>query len=399
MVARCGRKTHISRKGTGSFKEVSIRHPDQIISFNQLIMTRLNSELISLLQNGTIIPAHPLALNAQRQLDEKRQRRLTRYYMSAGAGGVAVGVHTTQFEIRKPAINLYEEVLRLAAEEIANARSTRPFIKVAGIVGPTDSAAREAELAVGYDYHLGLVSLGGLSGHSESELIRHVKAVSEIIPVFGFYLQPAVGGRVLSYKFWSEFAEINNVIAIKVAAFNRYQTLDVVRAVCTSSRKDEIALYTGNDDNIVADLLTPYRFTINGKQVEKKFVGGLLGHWAVWTKMAVALLNEIKEAGADEMKGTLIKDLLSRGVEVTDMNEVIFDARNSFHGCIPGIHEVLRRQGLLEGTWCLDPNEKLSPGQTEEIERIYRMYPHLTDDSFVKSFLENDKKDHTVASD
>jgi dihydrodipicolinate synthase/N-acetylneuraminate lyase len=362
-------------------------------------MTRLNSELSSLLQNGTIIPAHPLALNAQRQLDEKRQRRLTRYYMSAGAGGVAVGVHTTQFEIRKPAINLYEEVLRLAAEEIANARSTRPFIKVAGIVGPTDSAAREAELAVGYDYHLGLVSLGGLSGHSESELIRHVKAVSEIIPVFGFYLQPAVGGRVLSYKFWSEFAEINNVIAIKVAAFNRYQTLDVVRAVCTSSRKDEIALYTGNDDNIVADLLTPYRFTINGKQVEKKFVGGLLGHWAVWTKMAVALLNEIKEAGADEMKGTLIKDLLSRGVEVTDMNEVIFDARNSFHGCIPGIHEVLRRQGLLEGTWCLDPNEKLSPGQTEEIERIYRMYPHLTDDSFVKSFLENDKKDHTVASD
>jgi hypothetical protein len=354
-------------------------------------MPVLNIEVFNLLQSGTIIPAHPLALDEHRQLDEQRQRRLTRYYIAAGAGGVAVGVHTTQFDIRKPAINLYEKVLSLAAEEIAAVKSDRAFIKVAGIVGPTASALKEAELASGYGYHLGLVSLGGLSTYSEAELIRHVKAVSEIIPVFGFYLQPAVGGRILSYRFWKEFAEIKNVMAIKVAAFNRYQTLDVVRAVCGSSRKDEIALYTGNDDNIVADLLTPYRFMINGKQVEKSFVGGLLGHWAVWTKTAVALLNEIKRSAPAEVEGTLIKDLLSRGIEVTDMNEVIFDARNAFHGCIPGIHEVLRRQGLLEGIWCLDPDEKLSPGQMEEIDRIYKMYSHLTDDSFVTSFLEEDK--------
>lgn len=266
----------------------------------------------------------------------------------------------------------------------------RPFLKIAGVVGATAAAIKEAELAIKYGYHLGLLSLGGLSTYSETDLIRHVQAVSEIMPVFGFYLQPAVGGRVLSYRFWREFAEIKNVQAIKVAAFNRYQTLDVARAVCGSSRKDEIALYTGNDDNIVADLLTPYRFTIAGKQVEKRFVGGLLGHWAVWTRKAVALLNEIKTSSFDGTPD--IEELLSKGIEVTDMNEVIFDARNSFHGCIPGIHEVLRRQGLLEGRWCLDPHEELSPGQAEEIDRVCEMYPHLTDDGFVQEFLEKDKK-------
>ncbi|MCW3078616.1 dihydrodipicolinate synthase family protein [Segetibacter sp.] len=350
----------------------------------------LQSTIKELLHKGTIIPAHPLALDANRTLDEERQRRLTRYYMAAGAGGVAVGVHTTQFEIRKPEINLLETVYKLAAEEIERAQLNRPFAKVAGIVGPTEQATREAELAVQYGYHIGLVSLGGLKEYSEADLIKHVRAVAEIIPVFGFYLQPAVGGRILSYDFWKEFAQIENVQAIKVAAFNRYQTLDVVRAVCGSPRKDEIALYTGNDDNIVADLITPYRFSIDGQKVEKRFVGGLLGHWAVWTRKSVELLNEIKQSVAE--RSSDFEELLSKGIEVTDMNEVIFDARNAFHGCIPGIHEVLRRQGLLEGRWCLDPHEELSPGQMEEIDRVYKMYPHFTDDAFVKEFLEKDKE-------
>ena len=354
----------------------------------------LSTTVNELLHKGTIIPAHPLALDENRQLDEERQRRLTRYYISSGVGGVAVGVHTTQFEIRNPEVNLLEPVLRLAAEEIGKAQLNRPFIKVAGIVGNTPNAVKEAELAVKYNYHLGLVSLGGLNGYSEEELIENVRAVSEIIPVFGFYLQPAVGGRILSYKFWSDLVEIPNVHAIKVAAFNRYQTLDVVRSVCNSGRRNEIALYTGNDDNIVADLLTPYRFNVNGEIVEKRFVGGLLGHWAVWTKNAVELFNEIKQCLANNSSG--IEKLLSRGIEVTDMNAVLFDAKNSFRGCIPGIHEVLRRQGLLADTWCLDPKEKLSSGQMEEIDRIYKMYPQNTDDAFVKEFIKKDKNNFTV---
>lgn len=338
-----------------------------------------------LLQEGTVIPAHPLVLTQNRQLDEERQRRLTQYYIAAGAGGVAVGVHTTQFEIRKPEVNLYETVLQLAAEEIDKAQINRPFIKVAGIVGTTDKALKEAETAVKYGYDLGLVSMGGLQNYSEDELIKRTEEISKIIPVFGFYLQPAVGGRVLSYEFWRRFADIKNVHAIKVAAFNRYQTLDVVRAVCNSDRRNEIALYTGNDDNIVADLLTPYRFEVNGEKIEKRFVGGLLGHWAVWTKKAVELFNEIKQCLENNSIG--IENLLSKGIEVTDMNAVIFDAKNSFHGCIPGIHEVLRRQGLIEGRWCLNPQEELSAGQMEEIDRLYKMYPQNTDDDFVKSFL------------
>jgi hypothetical protein len=350
----------------------------------------LDKEISQLLHKGTVIPAHPLVLDENRTLDEERQRRLTRYYIASGAGGVAVGVHTTQFEIRKPEINLLETVLRLATEEIDKRQLSYPFIKVAGIVGPTPNAQREAELAVKYGYNLGLVSLGGLKDYSETDLIEHVRTVSEIIPVFGFYLQPAVGGRILSFNFWKHFVEIPNVHAIKVAAFNRYQTLDVVRAVCNSERRNQIALYTGNDDNIVGDLLTPYRFNINGEAVEKRFVGGLLGHWAVWTKKATELLSDIKECLANNCEG--IDSLLAKGIEVTDMNEVIFDARNSFHGCIPGIHEVLRRQGLLEGRWCLNPKEELSNGQMEEIDRIYKEYPELTDDEFVQLFLAEDKK-------
>ena len=356
----------------------------------------LNREIRELLHEGTVIPAHPLVLDENRTLDEERQRRLTRYYIACGAGGVAVGVHTTQFEIRKPQVNLLETVLRLATEEIDKAELSYPFIKVAGIVGPTPNALKEAEMAVKYGYDLGLVSLGGLNDYSETDLIGHVRTLSEIIPVFGFYLQPAVGGRILSFSFWRQFVEIPNVHAIKVAAFNRYQTVDVVRAVCNSQRRNQIALYTGNDDNIVADLLTPYRFNVNGELVKKRFVGGLLGHWAVWTKKATELLVAIKECLANNGEG--MDDLLALGTGVTDMNEVIFDARNSFHGCIPGIHEVLKRQGLLEGRWCLNRNEELSNGQFEEIDRIYKQYPEFTDDEFVKRFLAEDKKAIAVRS-
>jgi len=351
-------------------------------------MKKLDLAIHQFLQQGTVIPAHPLALNQQLELDEMRQRRLTRYYMASGAGGVAVGVHTTQFEIRRPEINLLEPVLRLAAEEIEKVNLKKPFIKVAGIVGPTQQAVKEAELAVKYGYHLGLVSMGGLSSYSEDELIKRAEEISNIIPVFGFYLQPAVGGRVLSYSFWEKFSAIPGIYAIKVAAFNRYQTLDVVRAVCSSPRRNEIALYTGNDDNIMADLITPYRFTINGEVIEKRFVGGLLGHYAVWTKTSVTLFNEIKQRIAHNSG---IENLLAKGIEVTDMNAAIFDAAHAFKGCIAGIHEVLRRQGLMEGTWCLNPEEKLSPAQSEEIDRVYKMYPYLTDDDFVRQFISEEQ--------
>lgn len=346
----------------------------------------LNNEIKDLLHKGTVIPAHPLALNASGKLDEKRQRGLTQYYMACGTGGVAVGVHTTQFEIRDPKINLFAPVLELAADEIEGASLTRPFIKVAGIVGPTRQAVAEAETAVKYGYHIGLLSPGGLQDLTEAQIIDRAKAVAEIIPVFGFYLQPSVGGRIFSYDFWHQFAQIPNVHAIKVAAFNRYQTLDVVRAVCSSGRHSEIALYTGNDDNIVADLLTTYRIDVGGRIVEKEFVGGLLGHWAVWTRKAVELLEEIKRCKANGRAG--VSELLTRGIEVTDMNAAIFDPSHSFHGCIPGIHEVLRRQGLLEGRWCLNPREELSPGQMEEIDRVCNAYPHLIDDAFVRELLE-----------
>ncbi|MDB5261032.1 MAG: dihydrodipicolinate synthetase [Adhaeribacter sp.] len=346
---------------------------------------QLNPEVKALLHEGTVIPAHPLALDENRRLDEDRQRGLTRYYMASGAGGVAVGVHSTQFEIRNPEINLYETVLKLAAEEIVAADLSRTFIKVAGIVGPTAQATKEAELAVYYGYDLGLLSMGGLHGWTEEQILDRVRTIAEIMPVFGFYLQPSVGGRIFTYDFWYQFAQIPNVQAIKVAAFNRYQTLDVVRAVCSSPRRNEIALYTGNDDNIIADLLTTYRFEVNGQTVEKDFVGGLLGHWAVWTKKAVELLAEIKAIKANGETG--LANLLTKNIAVTDMNAVIFDPAHNFHGCIPGIHEVLRRQGLMAGTWCLNPAEILSPGQLEEIDRVYAAYPDLVDDAFVQAFL------------
>lgn len=354
-------------------------------------MNQLSEQLKKHLHTGTVIPAHPLVLNADRQLDEEKQNRLTRYYIASGAGGVAVGVHSTQFEIREPEHNLYEKVLALAATEIAEANITRPFIKVAGICGPTEQAVNEAKIALKHGYDIGLLSMGGLQNWTEEQILDRVRAVAAVIPVFGFYLQPSVGGRIFSYDFWVEFANIENVEAIKCASFNRYQTLDVMRAVANSARCEQIAMYTGNDDNIVADLLTTYSFNVKGKTVSKSFIGGLLGHWAVWTSKAVELLNQIKAYRLDPTPQEA-NSLLTKGVEVTDTNAAMFDPSHNFHGCIPGIHQVLHRQGLLDGIWCLNPKEVLSEGQMEEIDRVYQAYPHLNDDNFVKDFLANDRK-------
>jgi dihydrodipicolinate synthase/N-acetylneuraminate lyase len=334
------------------------------------------------LGTGMVIPAHPLALNANRRLDERRQRALTRYYLSAGAGGLAIGVHTTQFAIREPRIGLFEPVLKLAADEMDRADRTRaePLVRIGGICGETAQAVREARLLSDLRYSAGLLSLAAARGLDDAALIAHCREIADTLPLIGFYLQPAVGGRVLSYGFWRQFAEIENVVAIKIAPFNRYQTLDVVRAVAESGR--DIALYTGNDDNIVMDLLTPYVFQVGGQSRERRIVGGLLGHWAVWTKRAVDLLEECHKAARHG--GAITKNLLQRNVEVTDCNAAFFDTANQFAGCIAGLHEVLRRQGLLDGIWCLDPEESLSPGQAEEIERVYRTYPHLNDDDFVR---------------
>ncbi len=328
-----------------------------------------NFDFRPVLNQGVAIPAHPLALDARRKLDERRQRALARYYMAAGVGGLAVGVHTTQFAIRDPEAGLFKPVLELAKEEMD--RALRPLVRIGGICGMTGQAVAEAALLRELGYHAGLLSLGALRDATAGGLIEHCEAVAEVIPVVGFYLQPSVGGRVLPQAFWRRFAEIENVVAVKIAPFNRYQTLDVVRAVIEAGR-DDIALYTGNDDSIVADFLTPFRF--EGK--ERRILGGLLGHWSVWTKRAVDLLDQCRGADATP-------ELLRLGMEVTDSNAAFFDAANGFRGCIAGLHEILRRQRLLEGLWCLDENEALSPGQMQEIDRVCRAYPHLNDDDFV----------------
>ncbi|MEZ4772691.1 MAG: dihydrodipicolinate synthase family protein [Bacteroidia bacterium] len=345
----------------------------------------LSPEKYQLLMEGTVIPAHPLALTEVRKLDEHSQRRLTRYYLAAGVGGLAVGVHTTQFAIRHPQHNLYEPVLRLAAEEVEKANLSRPVLKVAGVSGDTSQALGEARLAASLGYDLALVSLNGLGSWTEEALLDRARRLAEVMPLFGFYLQPAVGGKVLSYDYWKSFAEIPNVMAIKIAPFNRYQTLEVVRAVCDSSRRDEIALYTGNDDNIVLDLVTPYPFEREGKMYEKYIVGGLLGHWSVWTKTVVEIFEELKAIRQNHTP--LTPAWLSKSIAITDANAAFFDAANHFHGCIAGLHEVLRRQGLMQGIWCLDPHERLSPGQMEEINRVYAAYPWLNDDAFVREWL------------
>src|SRR5262249_2872199 len=325
------------------------------------------------LLSGLVIPAHPLALTAERKLDERRQRALTRYYLAAGAGGIAVGVHTTQFSIRNPKFALLRPVLELAMDEM---RGTE-VAKVAGVCGKRRQAEEEAKLAAGLGYEAVLLSLSALRDEPIPKLLEHARAIASIIPIIGFYLQSSVGGFSLGYEFWRDLTEIESLVAIKVAPFNRYQTLDVVRAVADSGRACEIALYTGNDDHILLDLLTEFDF--GGNRV--RFTGGLLGQWAVWTNTAVCHLDRVKRRAG-------LSELLTLAEQLTDANAAIFDPAHNFHGCIPGIHEVLRRQGLLEGRWCLDPREGLSPGQAGEIERVRKAYPHLQDDSFVQEHLD-----------
>lgn len=327
------------------------------------------------LREGLVIPAHPLALTSGRKLDERRQRALTRYYLASGAGGVAVGVHTTQFAIRDAKVGLYRPVLELAMEEAVSA----DVVKIAGVCGSLRQAIQEAELARLLGYDAVLLSMGGLNELDSDSLVEHAKAIAAVIPVVGFYLQPTVGGRLLSYEFWRDFAKIEGVVAIKMAPFNRYQTVDVVRGVIDSGRASEISLYTGNDDSILIDLLTQWNF--GGQSV--RIVGGLLGHWAVWTSKATLHLALAKSSGSH-----IPVELLTLAHQITDSNAAFFDPAHKFAGCIAGINEVLRRQGLLEGNWCLDEDESLSPGQGEEIDRVYKAYPHLHDDIFVHEHLD-----------
>jgi dihydrodipicolinate synthase/N-acetylneuraminate lyase len=346
------------------------------------------------LRQGGVIPAHPLALTSARKLDERRQRALTRYYLDAGAAGIAVGVHTTQFGIRDPKVALLRPVLELAAETSREweARNGRPVIRVAGVIGRTGQAMQEAKLARDLAYDVGLLGLGAWSRATDAELIAHAKRVGEIIPLMGFYLQPAVGGRRLAYSFWRRFVELESVVAIKIAPFNRYETLDVIRAVADAGRQREIALYTGNDDSIVVDLITTYPGGV-------RMVGGLLGHWAFWTRKAVQLLESLRapslssraqrvSSRAQPLSSRAQRSDLTLAAQTTDANGAIFDAAHGFRGCIPGIHEILRRQGLLRGRWCLDPHEELSPGQAKEIDRVCQSYPQLNDDRFVRERLD-----------
>jgi hypothetical protein len=340
------------------------------------------SHVLAALRRGVVIPAHPLALDANRKLDQRRQRALTRYYLDAGAGGLAVGVHTTQFAIRD--VGLYRPVLELAMRSAADWTTSSPLM-IAGLAGRTVAAIGEAQIARGLGYHAGLLSLGAMKGATEDELIAHAEAVAGELPLVGFYLQPAVGGIVLPASFWRRFAGIDNVVAIKIAPFNRYRTLDVIRGVAEAGAADRVTLYTGNDDHIIPDLLTPFTVVVDGRPMTLRVRGGLLGHWSVWVRRAVELLARIHAAVA---AGQVPADLLALDSAVTDCNGAIFDVANDFHGVIAGCHEVLRRQGLLQGIWCLDPDESLGPGQMQEIDRVCAAYPHLSDDAFVRENLE-----------
>ena len=337
------------------------------------------ADVLATLRRGAVIPAHPLALDANRKLDKRRQRALSRYYIDAGAGGLAVGVHTTQFAIRD--VGLYQPVLELAMRTAADWARV-PQVMIAGLAGRTTQAVKEAHVARDLGYHAGLLSLAAMKGASEDELIVHAETIAREIPLVGFYLQPAVGGIVLPASFWRRFAAIENVIAIKIAPFNRYRTLDVILGVVEAGAADRITLYTGNDDHIVLDLVTPFTVVVSGKSVTVRIKGGLLGHWSVWVKSAVELLDRIHAVVTGD---TVPADLLALDLAVTDCNAAIFDVANDFHGVICGCHEILRRQGLLEGIWCLDPNESLGPGQKQEIDRVCAAYPHLNDDAFVRA--------------
>ncbi|NIP22812.1 MAG: dihydrodipicolinate synthase family protein [Phycisphaerae bacterium] len=349
----------------------------------------VNSDIINRLLSGCVIPAHPLALRVDNDIDEQHQKALTRYYLACGAGGLAVGVHTTQFAIHNPKIGLYQPVLKLAGEtagEFIESTNCDEPIMIAGIVGETGQAVKEAELAREIGYHLGLLSLTALRGRSLNELIDHARQVAEVIPIMGFYLQEAISQMTLGVEFWRKFVEIKNVLAIKIAPFNRYQTLDVLEAVAYSDRANEIALYTGNDDNIIVDLLTQHEFNVNGRTVSLQIVGGLLGQWACWTKRAVEYLTDIKKIR--ETKIPVSQEMLMLASQLTLANKAIFDADNNFAGCIPGILYVLKRQGLVEEVRTLDEDERLSPGQTETIDIIIENYPHLCDDDFVTENLK-----------
>jgi dihydrodipicolinate synthase/N-acetylneuraminate lyase len=348
---------------------------------------KIPPDILTILQNGVVIPALPLALNDKRKLDERRQRALIRYYLDAGAGGIAVAVHTTQFAIRQPGIDLFKPLLEIANEEFDRFTSNtkKPVIRIAGVIGKTDQALKEAHLALEQGFNAVLLSVAAFKDSTNSDIIKHCKAIAEIIPVIGFYLQPAVGGRKLDVNFWREFSQIENVIAIKMAPFNRYQTFDVVRGVIESGREENITLYTGNDDNILVDLLTEYKMPCGNKIIRKRIAGGLLGHWAVWTHSAVKLLKAVQKGEYDKD----VKRSLVLANQITDSNAAFFDAANNFAGCIVGLHEVLRRQGLLEGLWTLDRNEVLSPGQKEEIDRVYAAYPELNDDAFIAENIDN----------
>jgi hypothetical protein len=340
-----------------------------------------DSSVLERLRHGTVIPAHPLALDARRAFDRESQRALTRYYIDAGSGGLAVGVHSTQFAIRD--VGLYEPVLSLAIET-ARTSTGRPLVMVAGALGRTDQAVGEARIARSLGYHAVLLSLAALRGASEDELVEHCRAVAAEMPLIGFYLQPAVGGIPLPRSFWTRFAAIENVVAVKVAPFNRYGTLDVAFGIVAAGAEDRVTLYTGNDDHIVSDLVTPFRVRTAGRDVVVRFRGGLLGHWSVWTRSAVALLARLQAAVA---AGPIEPEILALDAMVTDCNSVIFDVRHNFAGCIPGCHEILRRQGLMRSIACLDPHESLSPGQASEIDRLYATYPEWQDDAFVADNL------------
>ena len=335
------------------------------------------------LADGVAIPAHPLALDRSRRLDERRQRALSRYYIDAGAGGLAVGVHTTQFALR--AHGLYEPVLRMAMDEAQSWAAPRPLVMVAGVMGSTRQARAEAAVARAIGYHVALLSLAGFANAADDELIAHCRAVASELPLMGFYLQPAVGGRVLSAAFWRRFAALDNVVAIKIAPFSRYRTLDVLRGVADAGAERRIALYTGNDDHIVLDLLTPFVLARGDETVHLRIRGGLLGHWSVWTKSACDLFQRLRMR---EASAVIDAEWLTLGAQVTDCNAALFDAANDFAGCIAGCHEVLRRQGLLEGIECLDPAETLGPGQAAELDRVIAAYPHLDDSAFVRAHRE-----------
>lgn len=348
----------------------------------------ISQEIMQRFKEGVVIPALPLALNSDRSFDEVHEKALVRYYIDAGVGGLAVGVHSTQFEIRDDDVDLFETVLILASSEIDEycEKQGESILKIAGVVGKTDQTLKEAEFALSQGYHTVLLSLSAYANGTIEEMVEHSAKIAEIIPVIGFYLQPSVGGRVLPYEFWRKFVEIDNILAVKMAPFNRYQTFDVIRAVAEAGKENDIVLYTGNDDNILVDLLTPYNVRTSQGEKTIRIMGGLLGHWGMWTQKAVELMAEVKVV---RERDQIPVEMLTLAAEITDCNAAFFDTANGFAGCIPGIHEVLRRQGLLQGTWCLNSHETLSPNQAEEIDRVYNSYPHLNDDEFVKANLSS----------